>query len=103
MDPGGPRFGGASPEEIFKDFKARRAGILKALTTGSKPSLYLSISLFLSVVLIGFLGIRLTYDKSSTLCFIWRLAVQMWRSFVKSVIQVNSESFPLLVAKTECV
>jgi Alfin len=97
MDPGGPRFGGSSPEEIFKDFKARRAGILKALTTGSK--LFLFLSVVVSIVFHFFLDlvISLTYDKSSNLLFIWHLVVQMWRSFTKIAIQVNSEYlFPFL-------
>jgi hypothetical protein len=35
MDGGGMH---RTPEDVFRDFRARRAGMIKALTTGTRPS-----------------------------------------------------------------
>jgi hypothetical protein len=49
MDGGGAQYNPRTVEEVFRDFKGRRAGMVKALTTGSSLSLSLSLSVFENV------------------------------------------------------
>lgn len=45
---GGAAYNPRTVEEVFRDFKGRRAGMIKALTTGLSLSLSQIFSLFLS-------------------------------------------------------
>jgi hypothetical protein len=49
MDGGGAQYNPRTVEEVFRDFKGRRAGMVEALTTGSSLSLSLSLSVFENV------------------------------------------------------
>jgi hypothetical protein len=41
-------------EEVFRDFKGRRAGLIKALTTGSIYFIYLTTQIFIFFLFIFF-------------------------------------------------
>lgn len=81
----GPR----TVEEIFKDYSARRAGIIRALTHGTLCCYNLCISqrinvdLFLFIFLCSF---RINIELIVIFIF---LPFQMWTSFMDSVIQVK--------------
>jgi|APAra0007618407_1042631.scaffolds.fasta_scaffold39078_1 hypothetical protein len=64
-------------EEVFRDFKGRRAGMIKALTTGNNL-FFLSSYYYLSFVT----GKKLNFE-------ITLLCVQMFRSFSDFVIPVS--------------
>ena len=46
---GGGQYNPRTVEEVFRDFKGRRAGMVKALTTGLSPSLSLIFSFLFSI------------------------------------------------------
>ena len=81
MDPGaGAHYSVRTAEEVFRDFRGRRAGMIKALTTGMLPaagSLLLRIS-----------PACLAASPVLTRClFCW--FAQMWRSSTSSATPVS--------------
>lgn len=80
MDAGAP-YNPRTVEEVFRDFKGRRAAMIKALTTGFYLSNYFSFFMY------HFHSIITCFSRcdffSSPVCF-----VQMLKSSISSVIQV---------------
>jgi hypothetical protein len=80
MDPGaGAHYSARTAEEVFRDFRGRRAGMIKALTNGMLPSL---APLF---------RISLAYLAASpvlTYYLVWWFA-QMWRSSTSCATPVS--------------
>jgi hypothetical protein len=72
---GGASYNPRTVEEVFRDFKGRRAGMIKALTTGT---------LFLR-----FFFRYITFWRIIKCGFVLRFLLQMLKSFTSSVILVS--------------
>ena len=72
---GGASYNPRTVEEVFRDFKGRRAGMIKALTTGT---------LFLR-----FFFRYITFWRIIKCGFVFRFLLQMLKSFTSSVILVS--------------
>jgi len=72
---GGAAYNPRTVEEVFRDFKGRRAGMIKALTTGLSLSLSLKCFLFFLFLILN--------------SFLLYLLVQMLMTFISSVILVS--------------
>lgn len=86
--------GGYNPrtvEEVFRDLKGRRAGLIKALTTGS----LLPPMIFFFVKFHSFYA-----NLCNLLTFCFSSLLQMWKIFISSVTRVRfclSSLFNLMV------
>ena len=72
---GGAAYNPRTVEEVFRDFKGRRAGMIKALTTGLALSLSLKCFLYFLFLILN--------------SFLLYLLVQMLMTFISSVILVS--------------
>lgn len=75
---------GRSVEDIFEDFKSRRAGIIKALTVGTNFWIFLQfLLLFFSILAWDFSIHCLIYYSSFMLCCqFWISCIGFWNLFI---------------------
>jgi hypothetical protein len=62
---GGGQYNPRTVEEVFRDFKGRRAGMIKALTTGLALALWINSLLFSIFILSECLGFRYEFPHSA--------------------------------------
>lgn len=94
-------------EEVYRDFKGRRAGIIKALTTGclSSPLLTRSIPLFVSSLRFFRFSLRFSlwiFGQLSLISLLLssHLMLQTWKTSTSSVIPVSGFSSALFFQRS---
>ena len=114
MDGGGVNYNPRTVEQVFRDFKGRRAGMIKALTTGLSLSLSLSLTRFCSYQLISvfplqnYLFLFLIHSNTqlsfSFLLRCWRIfpAVRSWLGFILFAFAISFTLFSVFPCVVVC-